>query len=446
MAGTAQPVPGGSSVVNPAVASCSTAQAKGEISVYVCVNAATRPPIAQAGVQATNDQTHAALGAKQTDTNGHAVYESVDPATYTVTVTLTASDLIKYAWPSTDGASVSATDRVGPNSVRFFPFLALPLARPKIQVLWQEDDTPVGGVKVRLGETVALTDTVDNVGIAELAADMRGLRANSFHVNFTFPSKNVELMDARQITVSQGSTDTYPFHIRKCWVEFVVQDGFQNTLEEGDYVLTYADGTIENGSFVSGDNGKIHKDVPPGDYKFELKWLSEVAWGDTAAEIGKAIKLQAKATGFTAGDITFGIYDACAPSGTALDSVTASSLKDGVAEGEWTPDIGKLDKVTSGFVVFIAKVGKQSAASPAIPISSKRVFNVTGPDGGPLETELVLFFSNGFNATAQSPGGKAEPMVPLGCALVCVQLSQTGVRPEIQLAGASEKQTCYIPA
>jgi hypothetical protein len=398
------------------------------------------------GVQATNDQTHAALGGKQTDTNGNAVYASVAPAVYTVTVTLTAADLIKYSWPSTDGASVSSTDAVRANDIRFFPFLALPLARPKISVLWQDDETPVGGVKVRLGETIALTDTVDNVGIAQLADGVRGLLANSFHVNFTFPSKNVELMDGRQITVDQGSADTYPFHIRKCWVEFVVKDKFDNTLDEADYVLTYPDGTLVPGSLASGDNGKVRKDVPPGDYKFELKWLSAASWSDIAAEIGKAIKLQATATGFTAGDITFGIYDACAPTGTALDSVTASTLKDGVAEGEWTPDIGKLGKVTSGFVVFIAKAGNRTATSPAIPISSKQVFNVTGPDGGPLETELDLFFSNGFKATAQSPGGKAEPMVPLGCALVCVQLSQTGVRPEIQLAGATEKQTCYIPA
>jgi hypothetical protein len=273
MASQAQPALGGASGPNPTVSSCSATTATGELSVYVCADAASRPPIAQVGVQPVNDETHGPLGAKQTDKNGHAVYPGIAPADYTVTVTLSGDNLTNYAWPSTDDAAISATNSVPPKGVTFYPFKAIPLARPKIQVLWQDDnDNPVSGVKVQLSATIALSDTGGD-GIAQLADGTRGLRAASFNPAFTFPSKNVELMDGRQIAVAQGSTDTYPFHIRKCWVEFVVTDKFQNTLEEGDYVLTYPDGRPpENGSFTSGDNGKVHKDVPPGEYKFELKW------------------------------------------------------------------------------------------------------------------------------------------------------------------------------
>lgn len=430
--------------LNPMLGSCSTP--KCEISAYVCDNSLGRPPIRGAGVQATNDGTQAQLGGKTTDGNGHAVYSGVAPASYTVTVTLTAPQLIKYAWPSTDGASTSSSNAVYPGAPRFYPFTAILLARPKIQVLWQEDSTPVGGVKVTLSPNVALTDTVDNVGIAELAAGTRGLRANSFNVIFTFPSKNVELMDGRLITVDGGSTNTYPFHIRKCWVEFVVTDKFANALEEADYVLSYPDGRpAESGSLTAGLNGKLRKEVPPGDYKFELKWLSQATWSDTAAEIGKPLQLSALATGYTAGDITFEIFDACAPTGTALDTVTASTLVDKIATAEWTPDIGKLAKVTSGAVLFSAKAGTQSAVSASIPIAAKRVFTVTGPDDAPLETDLVLNFSNGPPVAARSTGGTAAPLVPLGQLLVSVKLAQTGVYPSFQLEGSSDKQGCYIP-
>jgi hypothetical protein len=57
----------------------------------------------------------------------------------------------------------------------------------------------------------------------------------------------------------------------------------------------------------------------------------------------------------------------------------------------------------------------------------------------------VLHFSNGFNASVTSTGGKADPLAPLGSHLVSIQLSQKGVNPAFQMEGSTDKQTCYIP-
>jgi len=419
---------------------------KTSITVYVCVNTSGRPPVVQADVDAVKRTGAVSLGVKPTDKNGQVSHSNIDVDSYTVTVTLSGDNLLKYAWGGSDDASESSTKSAAADSLTFFPFQVILLARPKIKVLWQEDDTPVGQVKVQLSPNIALTDTADEVGIASLPDATRGLRPKSYDVLFTFPSKNVELMDNRSINVTENVQDPYKFHIRKCWVEFVVTDNFTLPWEEADYVLTYPDTHQETGSLAAKDNGKVRKDVPPGEYKFELKLITQPQWSTSSAEIDKPLKVKVNASGFAASDITFEIYDACSPSGSALDTATASEIKEGVAEADWTPTAVKLDKVTSGKIVFIAKAGKQAVTSPPVEIKGKRVFNVTGPDNGPLETDLLLHFTNGVNVSARSAGGKAEPLVPLGLGLVSIELSgQAAVYPSFELAGGSGKQVCYFP-
>jgi hypothetical protein len=426
-----------------AVQPCQIPVPKCRVAVYVYIDTDSRPPLIGAGTAVAKTGTVPGAG-KPTNDKGLAEYPGLDPTTYTAKVTLTPQQMIDYAWPDTDVASTEQTQGVPALALGIFRFPAIPLARPCIQVLWQEDKSAVSGVKVTLKTDVAYSDT-NGAGLSQLPGGVRGLRAGEYPVKFVFDTENIELMDGRPIGVPQGGTETEVFHIRKCWVEFTVSDQFSDPFSAGaDFVLTYPGGSkTETGTLPT--TGKVRRDCPPGEYKFALKLLYQAKWGGAPAKVGEEIALTVEATGYAAGEISFEIFDGCSPTGAALDTVTASSLTDNTAQAKWTPDEQKLSSVTSGTVVFAAKAGKSVAYSPPIPILGKRTFNVTGPSDALLSTDLVLTFSDGDRLDVTSAEGKAEPMVPLGKRLVSIGLpALSKSTASFTVPGATGTLGCYL--
>lgn len=396
------------------------------ILVYVYEDSDTRPPIDNVQTAVIKSLDGGGVGGKNTG-NGQADYRGLDPASYTVKVTLPPDKLKDYAWPSTDEASIENTEDVPELIIKAFRFPAVRLARPKIKVIWQmpgdpDDGKPVAGAHVKLQE-IAYPDT-NAEGISELPSGARGLREATYPVNLTFDKDSIDILDPRSITVPKASTATEIFHVRKCWVEFVVYDQFDRPFEgDADFVLTFPENKrTENGALSAGSAGKVRREGPAGEYNFQLKLLHSAQWVESEAKIGQEATLNVEAPGYEAGDVTFEFFDACSPTGSPLDTVTASKLTGTTAEAKWTPAESKLTAVTSGTVRFIAKAGKQKAVSPAIPILSQRAFKVTGPDGGPLETDLTLSLSDGDEVTARSAGGEAKPWLPVGKRVVAIAL------------------------
>ena len=432
--------------LKPPVQPCQPPVAKCGVAVYVYIGTDSHPPLQGAGTAVAKSGTDPGAGGTPTNGNGLADYTGLDPATYTAKVTLTAQQLIDYAWPNTNDAFTEQTQGIAALAHPLLPFKVIPLARPLIQVLWQEDKSAVPGVKVTLKTDTAYSDT-DGSGLSQLPGGVRGFRAGEYPVKFVFDTQNIELLDGREIVVPQGSTETEVFHVQKCWVEFVVSDQFEDPFAAGvDFVLTYPGGSrTETGTLPT--DGKLKRDCPPGQYKLALKLLYQAKWGGTPAKVGEETTLSVQATGYQASEISFEIFDGCSPTGAALDTVTASSLTGKTAEAKWTPDEQKLSAVTSGAVIFAAKAGKSVAYSPPIPILGKRTFNVAGPTGAPLSTQLVLTFSDGDKLDVTSVGGKAEPMVPLGKRLVSIDLpalSKSAV--SFTVPGAAAALGCYFTA
>jgi hypothetical protein len=417
---------------------------KCRIGVYVYVDTVSRPPVKSAGTAIAKIGTDPGPGGKLTSANGIADYGNLDPTTYVAKVTLTAQQLIDYAWPATDDASTEQTQTVPALTFKLFPFPIIPLARPCIKVLWQENDSAVPGVKVTLKTDIAYSDT-DGSGLSKLPDGVRGLRGGDYPVKFVFDTENIELMDGRPIFVPQGGTETEVFHIRKCWVEFVVSDQFTDPYSAGpDFVLTYPGGSkTETGTLPA--DGKLRRECPPGEYKLALKLLYDARWIAPLATVGEEIEVTVQATGYAANEITFEIFDGCSRTGAALDTVTASSLNGKTALAKWTPDEQKLSAITSGTVVFAAKAGRSVSYSAPIPIVGKRTFNVTGPTGAAMSANLVLTFSDGDRLNVVSNDGKAEPMVPLGKKLVSIGLpGLSKSTASFDLPGATGSLGCYF--
>jgi hypothetical protein len=232
------------------------------------------------------------------------------------------------------------------------------------------------------------------------------------------------------ITIEEASADTYLFHIKKFFVSFELKDQFGKAVTSLDWILHYPDGQKkDSGTFA--DTSSVKKDlVPDGDYKFSVKLAFAPAWEYKPLEIGKDVKLSASVTGLDAEtEVKFEIYDACVPSGTALDTVTGKTGDDvgnPVVEVVWKPDAEKLKKVASGTVLFVASAGTLKTISEAAAISGKQAFDVADADGAPLETTVDFCYSGGGKTTevsVTSTGGKAEPLVPLGATLLSVKLS-----------------------
>jgi hypothetical protein len=438
-------------------------QDKCGIMVYVGIDKNSTPPLNGVGTTVTKADVKqlSGPGSKPTDTAGMAEYLGLEPGAYKVTVTLTADQLKDYAWPCNDDTSTDDTKSVPANLVKAFPFIVEPLARPKIKLVWkttpdvlgrpQEESDPkdgdvVPGVHVKLKD-LAYPDT-NGDGIAELPASSKGLRAGSYPVQLTFDKEHIQLLDERSIDVPKGSTATEIFHICPCWVEFVISDQFQRAFEgEVDFVLTYPESKkTETGTLTTDLKGKLRRPVPPGEYKFALKLLYSSQWGGSRALVGKTIGVQVQATGHEVGDIRFDFFDGCASTDNPLDTVTASKLSGETAEAEWMPDAQKLSAITSGTVRFIAKAGKSKAVSGPIPILGERVFKVTGTDGNPFQTGLVLYFSDGDRIPAQSVAGEAKPLVPLGKQLVGIELSGQSERiATFKIPGAAGELSSFFP-
>ena len=133
-------------------------------------------------------------------------------------------------------------------------------------------------------------------------------------------------------------------------------------------------------------------------------------------------------------------------SGAPLDTVTGKTGAHPnvpVVDVTWTPDATKLATATSGAVVFVASIGALKTVSEPIQVSAKLSFDVKDSSGSPLETKVFFSFSGGdgtvIERTVTSTGGKAEPVVPLGAALLSVLLTdQEGAIAKFTDGGQSQ--------
>ena len=377
-------------------------------------------------------------GPKPTDEQGTAEFLNLKPPNkdYTAKVTLKGDSLKKYVWTDTDAASTQFTQNIAPADEALYKFRLVTLARPKVKVLWKDGDKPIGGVGVKFQVAAAdkytLSNTGKDDGIAQLADQDPGVKPGDYMVAFPTGIEHCEVVEDPGITVDEASTSTFLFHVEKFFVSFQLKDQFDEDISGLDWVLRYPDGQQkDSGKFGDSDKGTVKKDqIPKGDYIFAVKVVFQPEWAETDLEIGKDATLSANAAGFDPNtDVKFEIFDSCVLSGSALDTVTGKTGADPnepEVKVTWKPDAEKLKKVTSGAVVFVASVGDLKATSGAAAISGKQTFDVKDSEGHPVETTVDFTFSSGggvVQKSVESPGGKAEPMVPLGATLLSVQLS-----------------------
>jgi hypothetical protein len=384
---------------------------------------------------------------KPTGDQGTAEFSPLTPPDkdYTAKVTFQGENLKKYVWCDTDDASTQLTQYIGNHNTEVFKFRAICLVRPRIQLRWKthdkDNDKAVGAVGVKLkqadAEKFTLSDTDADEGIAKLADADKGVKPGDYTVAFP-TGLDLDLCTVEEpldITIGDASPDPFLFHIIKFYVGFQIKDQFDEPVSDLQWVLHYPDGKKKESGTLKDDDpevGIVKKDpVPDGTYKFAVKLVFNPTWEFKDLEIDKEVKLSVSATGFDPDtEIKFEIFDSCVLSGDALDSVTdktAADIDNPAVTVTWKPDAVKLEKVTSGAVVFVASVDTFKTFSDAAPISGKRTFDVKGPDDAPLETTVDFNFSGGGRVTKKSErskGGKAEPMVPLGATLLSVQLGR----------------------
>jgi hypothetical protein len=396
---------------------------------------------------------------KPTNDEGLAEFLKLKPPNqdYTAKVTLKDDDLKKYIWKDTDAASTQTTRYIAGADEGWFKFRLIFLARPKVRVLWQADNSAIKDVGVKLKQADADKYTLSNTGpdgIAKTADTDKGVKPGDYTVDFPTGIDHCEVVEDPGITIVEDGAKTYTFHIVKFYVSFQLKDQFTQAVSGLDWVLLYPDKTKKDtGKFGDPDAGTIKKDqIPKGDYIFSVKLVFDPEWDDDALEIGKDAKMSASATGFDANtDVKFEIFDSCVISGGALDTVTGKTGADPnnpVVEVVWKPDADKLKKVTSGAVVFVASVGALKTTSEAVPISGKQTFDVKDASGSPLETQVFCSFCSGgqvIEKTETSTGGKAEPLVPLGATLLSVLLTgQKGALAKFTDSGKT--QGFVVPA
>jgi hypothetical protein len=345
--------------------------------------------------------------AKPTDEQGAAEFEHLKPPDkdYTAKVTLSGDLLKKYVWKDKDGATADLTQFIAGADEVLYRFRLVCLARPKVKVVWQEDNKAIGDVGVKFQQADAdkytLSNTKKEDGIAALAEGDPGVKPGDYTVAFPTGIEHCVVVEGAGISIEEASTATFVFHVKKFFVGFELRDQFDNEISGLNWVMRYPDGAKKDtGKFEDTDKGLVKKDqIPDGNYTFSVKAVFGSAWGATPLVIGQDVKLSANATGFDPNtEMKFEIFDACVPSGTALDTVTGKTVEDPntpLVEVTWKPDAEKLKKVMSGAVIFVASVETSKTYSTAAAIGQKQAFDVKDSAGHSLETMVDFTFSGG---------------------------------------------------
>lgn len=379
---------------------------------------------------------------KKTDDDGLALFKPLEPDTYKIEVTLP---------DSLDDTFIKPQGRTQAVTLGNCPICVIHVdrcARPKIKLQWQETQKPVGGVGVTIpGTDHDFGDTAPADGTAQLSQDQPGIPPGTYTLNFNRKTKelvNAEVIDAdKPIKLPSGCRDTFTYEMRKSWVEFVIYDQFNSLVSDMEYTLTFPDGkTVKNGKLK---DGKVREEGPPGQYKLALKFIYFTAWEYSPLKVGEPVKLVVRLNGYDKDtDVVFEIYDACGLSKAPLDTVRTKVADSETIEAPWTPAPAQLANATSGSLVLIVRVGKCRAISNAATIMEKQKFEIK-QDNKPVNTKLVLHFTNGHKEETETAEGEAEVLVPFGRDLLWidmpdmpgerVSLDADGVKREFAMPG-----------
>ena len=360
-------------------------------------------------------------GNNSTDSDGMAKFDERDAGVYTINSTLPASLTKDFAAPEMLRANLSW-------EMYYIAYVLVePLPRPKIKLLREDDDKAVSEVGVTLSRDAQKYDlgNTNSSGLAEWDKSKAGLKEGPYDVSFKFKPDDVdkvEVVDLRSIQLKAGEENAFTFHVRYCWVEFVVKDQFGEAVSGLDYVLTFPDGKKTKQAKLA--EGKVRENGPPGSYKFALKMLVDAAWKDTPLEVDKKTTLRIWASGYDAGtDITIEIFDACGLSRAPLETLQKKLAADYPLEVEWTPTAAKLEKLASNSLIFTAKVGTSAATSGPALVNRREVFEVKDEGGQPVNANLSLWFIDGPALATEFKENKYEALVPWSWRLLAIDVS-----------------------
>ncbi|HUT47256.1 MAG TPA: hypothetical protein VMX36_13310 [Sedimentisphaerales bacterium] len=374
---------------------------------------------------------------KKTDDDGLALFKPLEPDTYKIEVTLP---------DSLDDTFIKPQEKTQAVTMGNCPICVMHVdrcARPRIKLQWQETKKPVGGVGITIpGTNHDFGETTPADGKAQLQSDQPGILPGTYTLHFNLKSKdlvNAEVIDANKpIKLPSGCRETFTYELRKSWVEFVINDQFNTLVSDMEYTLTFPDGkTVKHGNLA---NGKIREEGPPGQYKLALKFIYFTAWEYSPLKVGEPVKLVAQLNGYDKDtDVVFEIYDACGLSKAPLDTVSTKVTDSETVEAPWTPVPAKLEKAASGSLVLIVRVGKCRAISNTATITEKQTFEIK-QDNKPVNTQLVLHFTDGYEKDPKTAEGKAEVLVPFGRDLLWIDMpDMPGERVSLDAGGVKRE-------
>jgi len=229
-------------------------------------------------------------------------------------------------------------------------------------------------------------------------------------------------------------------------VEFEIIDDFGDPFSDVKYTLTYPDGVKKEGTL--GSDGRVKEtSVPEGTYRLALKLLSSPRWSASKIVVGEAVKLVASAGAFPEGTSgSFDIHDYRGLHGDKLTSVDGQVSSSGNLEGEWTPSDEDAKAVSSGKVVFLAKIEKATALSSRVPLLVKREFELKDDQGPLADTTMTACFTSGYQTTVPVKGGKAQILVRAGDTLAWLDLpGHPGAYLEVEEEGGAPRRELYLP-
>jgi hypothetical protein len=223
-------------------------------------------------------------------------------------------------------------------------------------------------------------------------------------------------------------------------VNFYIMDPFSDPVSGFDWILTYPDGQTATGTL--GKDGRVsRRSVPQGSYRLVLKLLSNARWGDSELEVDKPTTLIAHAGANEPGSSgTFEVFD-----GRGADRKPIATVKGKVndandLEATWTPTKAETASVTTGSLIFRAKLGVSTAVSRPATLSVRHTFELEDDEGPLADTPLIARFSDGHEVKEQVTGGKVAVLVPVGQRLLWVDLPEhPGAHLTIQEEGLDSR-------
>ncbi len=225
-------------------------------------------------------------------------------------------------------------------------------------------------------------------------------------------------------------------------VEFEITDPFDEPYSDLEWVLVFPDGKTKKTGKLGKDGTVKESSVPPGGYQLLFKLVSAARWGEGRVEVGKEVKLYATAGGFDPGASgKFEIFGDRATDKKPIAKVDGKVNAARVLEGAWTPTDDAVKDVTTGALVFRAKMGSSTSLSSPAPLVRKHTFELEDDEGPLADTDVIVKFSDGHEEGAKSKDGKLDVFVPVGQSLVWLHLpDHIGAHLKIEPEGEDEKE------